>query len=160
MYEYGIILYKENNNPKNEDDESFKYFSKAIENGCEKAMMKFGLILQEEQNDQKGYEYIKMAFQRGNPKALYYYALNTNDMNEKIKYLKESACKGNTKAMYEYGLCMKSIDIEESKFFLKKASDKGNIESMHEYGKIINDTMNQKKSFKISSNFIINEQKL
>ena len=78
MYEYGRILYKGKKSLFINKQEAVKYFEKAIEKGCSKAMLEYGMILKQcniKIDQEKCIKYIKMAAEKGNQDACYVYSL-------------------------------------------------------------------------------------
>lgn len=123
-YKYGKKIYSGKITQFNKE-EAIKFFMKSIDNGCPKAMLKYGLILINENNFDEGIKYITNSVEKGYPKAMYHYSkilkrqiesekqidstTYKNLKDESIKYLKEAAKQGNVKAMHDYAIQLKMI---------------------------------------------------
>ncbi|KAK8876526.1 hypothetical protein M9Y10_006742 [Tritrichomonas musculus] len=159
MLEYGLKLHKGDGiTTPIEDEEIFKYYLMAIDNGSFKAMYKLGkILLTSKKNIKDGVEYIKNAANNNYPKALYYYSLMlengnevTPDIEQSKKYLAKAAELDNIKAMNKYGLQIHSLT------YLRKASNTGKISYIRDYGmELIKDEKHQREGanlIKIAAN--------
>ncbi|KAK8897656.1 hypothetical protein M9Y10_015619 [Tritrichomonas musculus] len=162
MCEYATMIYEGNGLPSDEE-RAFKYYKKDADNGCVKALFKLGKILKVDMDNDKGIPFLKLAAEKGNPNAQFYYSwlieedeIDTDDETESIEYLKKSAYQGNVEAMkFLYQNLFGEEDIYDQKelvYFLKILCDKGDIELMYYYGRTLmqglNITANRKEGAK------------
>ena len=128
--------------------EALDYYEKAADKGCVKALYRLGKIIKVDLNHKEGVKYLKLAAEKGNSNAQFYFAwlIEEDEIDleydyQSIENFKKSAYQGNSLAMNFlfsnlYGE-EEYYDQKELLYFLKVLCDKGDIELMYHYGFII-----------------------